>query len=774
MKKNLTLIVTLLVVQVSFGQTSDWYVSEKMYIKTNQDLSFEKTLSATKLNSTAYITSQTHLLDVNNSDIIYFAPIWKSSLTGEECAIDNSLILYDVDDLETLVSSNNLSENIISIDSIAGEPTIYTLSLRNITHKQIDSLCAILMASSYCKIAEPNYVYFTSQQNDISPDPSGNTYYSEQWGLYNSIYPKFDINARDAWRISTGGNIKVAIIDSGFELTHPDLINNIYSSYDCTDGGDGALNGVYGSNADSHGTQCAGVIAATNNDVGVIGVAPDSRLILLRRGYSIASGDSTIYISYTSWIINALRTAYQSGADVISNSWSIDNPTTNNYTTYDAVLSEACTLGRNGKGCVIVFSTGNQYRSFINYPSNSPYTIAVGAMNQTGHRPTFSNYGQDLDLVAPGVDIKTTQIIPKGTYCSSSGTSFAAPMVAGVAALILSVDSTLNRVEVRDVMRSTAYQLPDYSFDSTNTYGKWNDSVGYGLVDAFWAVWKTKYQTIQGPEYICIDDTVCFYIPDFPDDATYSWTADPGFVFSGTLNIIEGQGTPTIRVWLREYNVGPGLLRDGGAPGVPAINPPYNHEAYVKVTVTLSDNTTYTIKKILHHPRGATPTIDVSSTATPWKSGTSRLYTITNNTSAPGEDLHWKITDVIFKPTGNDTTITYSTGNMLYYTPYLPPAHIGAVTVTATNTFEACEVQTDSITFGTYNPSLHAPQQVPCRVENHSYTLELWHSIYGLLRTQPAQSAEDSIDTSGLSQGLYIIILKENGQPIKQTKLLIP
>lgn len=66
------------------------------------------------------------------------------------------------------------------------------------------------------------------------------------------------------------------------------------------------------------------------------------------------------------------------------------------------------------------------------------------------------------------------------------------------------------------------------------------------------------------------------------------------------------------------------------------------------------------------------------------------------------------------------------------------------------------------------------PMSSPARIDNTSYTLELWHSIYGLLRTQPAQSAEDQIDTSGLSQGLYIIILKENGQPIKQTKLLIP
>ena len=77
----------------------------------------------------------------------------------------------------------------------------------------------------------------------------------------------------------------------------------------------------------------------------------------------------------------------------------------------------------------------------------------------------------------------------------------------------------------------------------------------------------------------------------------------------------------------------------------------------------------------------------------------------------------------------------------------------------------------------TMSKNLNRPKNNPhinSMPQNHSYTLELWHSIYGLLRTQPVQSAEESIDTSGLSQGLYIIILKENGQPIKQTKLLIP
>ncbi len=231
-----------------------------------------------------------------------------------------------------------------------------------------------------------------------------------------------------------------------------------------------------------------------------MGIAPDSKMILLRRGYSVILGTDTLFYSTNEWCIRSLRIAYQLGADVISNSWSF-NSTHNNFTTYDAVLEEAVTNGRNGKGCVIVFSTGNQSKTFINYPSNSPYTIAVGAMDSLGHRALFSNYGDCLDVVAPGEYIYTTQIIPYGLYCYSSGTSFACPMVAGIAALILSVNPDLTWSEVRSIIRKTAYKLPYYSFNTAYPDGTWNPQVGYGLVNAYEAVKEARRHYMQNKTY---------------------------------------------------------------------------------------------------------------------------------------------------------------------------------------------------------------------------------------------------------------------------------
>ena len=484
------------------GQSSNWIITERVYVKTSQELSLSRERNITKLSKNAYFTTRTELSNIPSGNTIYVSPFWKNLNSGDQYAIDNSIVLYDVSDLSALISQNNLTRNVISIDSIVGEPIIYIVSLRNMTYIQIDSICSVLTSSSYCDIAEPNHVIFSKQPGDISPNPAHNSFYSDQWGLNNSSHPNFDINAPEAWEISTGENIKVAVTDMGFELNHPDLVDNIYISHDCTDGGDGSVNGEYVLNIDTHGTRCTGVIGAVNNNIGVIGVAPDCELILLRRGYSIITADlDTIHYYNSSWGIAALRYAYQNGADVISNSWSIDDPSSNNHTVYDAVLHEAYTLGRNGKGSIIVFSVGNQARNFINYPSSSPYTIAVGAMMSNGTRANFSNYGSNLDVVAPGVDIRTTHIIPYGSYCYSSGTSFAAPMVAGVAALVLSANPDLSSEEVGNVIRSTAYKLPGYSFTTPTANGLWNDSVGYGLVDAYAAVLAVKANYIQNVTY---------------------------------------------------------------------------------------------------------------------------------------------------------------------------------------------------------------------------------------------------------------------------------
>jgi subtilisin family serine protease len=789
--RTILLLVLLNLSYSLFARTINRESTEKIYIKTTQELSSKETRKIAKLNKNTYIISNSESYDVEN--LQYFSPIWEGELGGEQYAIDNSILLYDVSSLSVLIRNNNLSNHIISIDSITGEPVIYILSLQNISYQQIDSICAVLMAGSYCKIAEPNYVYLSNLQDDISPEPENNTDYANQWGLHNNTYPQYDINAREAWRISTGAGIKVAVIDVGFELVHPDLINNIYSSYDCTDGADGSVNGEYMLNIDSHGTQCAGVIAATNNNIGVIGVAPDSKLILLRRGYSRIYGSDTIFYAKNAWHINALRTAYQLGADVISNSWSVD-ASSNDQTIFDEVLSEAYTLGRAGKGSVVVFSTGNQYKTFINYPSNSPYTISVGAMNNMGHRCSFSNYGQDLDIVAPGYYIRTTQIIPYGSYCYSSGTSFAAPMVAGIAALILSVNSNLTCSEVGGIIRRTAYKLPYYDFNNNTIYGSWNNEVGYGLADAYAAVISAAGGFIQGPDYVC--DTTKYYLihPSQPGDAVL-WSVNNGNYIYPHYSIIGANNQDTVYIRCERASV----VRTSDSE--PQENSNENTSLDDRqilpvdqsVSVSINNGTSNTYTKMFRNPFGTKPEVSVSNTSSLWNSGTSRTFTITNCTDIPDSALTWEVKKTTVYTNGNpsSTSTSYYTGRTLTYTASTPRYVTSLLQITITNTLRECDPKYITKNFVIKRPffmSAHTDGDMlyvsiaededredsrQTNVDAAPQMLELWHNIYGCMRTQHVRSSHEQIDITGLPQGVYVLILKENGNIIAETKVQI-
>lgn len=131
-------------------------------------------------------------------------------------------------------------------------------------------------------------------------------------------------------------------------------------------------------------------------------------------------------------------------------------------------------------GVVLVASSGNN-NYFVYYPASHPYVIAVGATDQNNERCSFSNYGDNLELVAPGQGILSTVL--QNNYNYDSGTSFAAPQVSGVVALMLSVNPTLTPDQIRSTLRNTCYKIPSYSYTSG-----WNNQVGYGLLNAFNAI----------------------------------------------------------------------------------------------------------------------------------------------------------------------------------------------------------------------------------------------------------------------------------------------
>ena len=271
------------------------------------------------------------------------------------------------------------------------------------------------------------------------------------------------IDAEKVWGITTGDPIKVAIVDTGIDVKHPDLIDNLK-------GGVSAVGYTSSYNDDNgHGTHVAGIAAAIDNEIGVIGVGPKIDLyavkVLNRRG----SG-------YLSDVIEGLDWAVANGMQVINMSLGTGSDI---QSFHDAVIAA------KNAGVVVIAAAGNSGGSVI-YPAAYSEAIAVSATDQNNVIASWSSRGPEIGLAAPGVSIYSTY---KGTgYATLSGTSMAAPHVAGSAALVLNTpvgeyDVNLNGKwdpdEVQKKLQDRAVDLGNAGFD--NLYG-------WGLVNAYNAV----------------------------------------------------------------------------------------------------------------------------------------------------------------------------------------------------------------------------------------------------------------------------------------------
>lgn len=310
---------------------------------------------------------------------------------------------------------------------------------------------------------------FTFDAIEISYDP--NVY--EQWGLYNSKYEGLDISLSQAWSYATGRGIKVAIVDQGIDLNHQDLLDNIYPlSYDTET--KNSPSKVYG----SHGTHCAGIVAAVrNNGIQVTGVAPDAKLMSVSNTLAWST-------NLESNLANGINWAWQNGADVISCSWWCNK----NELLEDAI-DNAVTKGREGKGCVFVKSAGNTGGP-ISYPGDySQDVLAVANMTINGTLSASSGHGYNLLVTAPGTNILST--IPDNQVAKKSGTSMACPHVAGLAALVLERNPSLTAQKVREIIAKNTKKVGTRPYSTNKIYGSWNEYYGYGLIDAYKAVINT-------------------------------------------------------------------------------------------------------------------------------------------------------------------------------------------------------------------------------------------------------------------------------------------
>lgn len=477
-------------------------------------------------------------------------------------------------DIDQILINQNYNSAIQQFDK-----NQYLVKLNNSDTFKTFNLINSLSKDNRIEFIEPNFIRLNVLHTN---DP----FYSSQWAINNNGYlggtTDADMDVDGAWTLSTGLGVKVAVIDEGVDLLHPDLQTNLLGGYDAT-GSNSNGSCTIGSN-DAHGTACAGIIGAIGgNSVGTIGIAYNSKIIPVRVGKS-GSGNWTTDIQLT----NGINWAWQNGADVLSNSWGGGNPST----SVNNAINNAVTNGRNGKGCVVLFSTGNE-NSSVSWPASNSNVIAVGASNQCDQRKSStscdgefwwgSNFGTNLDVVAPGVKIYTTDIsgstgYETGDYRSDfNGTSSACPNAAGVIALILSVKPSLTGVQARQILESSTDKVSGYVYNSTvagQPNGTWNNEVGYGRINASKAVFNAINPSIIGSPNVCVSANETYTLQNYTNGFNTIWSV------TTNLQIVNQTA----------YNV----VVKGLTNGIGTLTATFQNGMTLTTTIVIGANTTFT------------------------------------------------------------------------------------------------------------------------------------------------------------------------------------
>lgn len=268
-------------------------------------------------------------------------------------------------------------------------------------------------------------------------------------------------NLPDAWKHTQGQGVKIAVLDTGCDLDHPDLDGNLLPGMNFVNPGQPPNDG------NGHGTHVIGTICAENNDIGVVGVAPKTKVIPVK--VLDDSGNGNLLN-----VAKGIRWAADQGVDFISMSLGAPVPV-------QQVRKAIQYAAKKGAVCFVAAgNAGNTKEVF--YPANYPETIAIGAINKFHNRANFSNTGNNLDFMAPGVDIFST--VPDNWYAALSGTSMAQPFACGVAALLLSYvrnNKTNFKLETAEDYRN-AFKKHTVPIKNGNYAGK-KFYQGFGIID---------------------------------------------------------------------------------------------------------------------------------------------------------------------------------------------------------------------------------------------------------------------------------------------------
>jgi len=394
-------------------------------------------------------------------DAMEFADDWMSDFSDEDAAAyaaqdaQRPMPVSDIefDDMGALIGLDDEPDpGMVAAGDAAGIPRDKLVKLVRCILK-----CAISeLTTSEADVTEAQVAALLAQHG-VAPSAPGAVALRDYitYGL-RLIYAQY------AWRFSTGAGVRVAVVDTGIAPRHPDL--RVY-------GGASFVSGTSWADDNGHGTHVAGTIAALRNGRGVVGVAPHARLYAVK--VLAANGSGT-----TSGVLNGLAWCYRYNMHVVNLSLGSAG-TTHDRNVYSRAYEQAGRRLRR-RGILPVAAAGNngaRSNPYVGNPARCPSYMAVASVDRARRRSSFSSYGPQVEIAAPGSDIPSTW--PQTGYRTISGTSMATPHVAGVAALVKRRNPGWSGDRIRVHLWRTSRDLGSPGRD-------W--LYGYGLVNAYGAV----------------------------------------------------------------------------------------------------------------------------------------------------------------------------------------------------------------------------------------------------------------------------------------------
>lgn len=466
--------------------------------------------------------------------------LWGSAAQAKDTAITKSNMYFNTIPVEqpvTDVNLKNVNNREIMIkkkDGSSFDPTVYGLvstSSPDIlkeesfvvyqvpSTKNYETVLQKVKEDTAVQYAEPNYI---ATKTAVSTEPNDKLY-KDQLALKRIHWSKSLVNLKTK-------PVIVAVLDTGVYAEHPDLKGQVLKGKDFVN------NMKEPSDTVGHGTAVSGIIAAAmDNKIGISGINPNVKILPVRVGGGVSFPSSSV--------VAGIHYAIKNGAKVINMSFGGPEPSQAQY----EAIAEA-----SRKGITLVAASGNEHPVYgVSYPAGYPQVISVGATRTTNsYIAPFSSRGPELDVVAPGTNILTT--LKNGKYGEKdmSGTSFSAPMVSGLASLLLSHNPALTPQKIEYIIEKSAYTPDRYK-----TAAGHSDYYGYGQIDAAKAL-TTPFPSLAG-------DT-----PDHPAKA--KWMSK-GTMYKDKFNVPFDGDMYRFKL-TKEYNVQIEVSATAGMDPVIAVN----------------------------------------------------------------------------------------------------------------------------------------------------------------------------------------------------------